>query len=201
MRGLAIALFSLIIFGCAGVPMVDLSAKTSQLKDLQDFDQDGVVETREKCADTYVGAAIDNDGCSRVKRIEDSIKLEVNFDNDSSIVHSIDYEKIKQVADFMTTFPGSHVTIEGHCSRIGSAKYNQNLSEKRASAVAKILTNRFDIAPFRVSAVGYGFDKPIDSSDSEDAHNVNRRIMATLSGTEQSTDMKWTIYTVDEEQE
>jgi len=199
MRTLAIMTLAMLTFGCANNEIADLSAPTVQTQDLQDFDQDGVVEAREKCADTYLGATIDNYGCSSVKRIDDSIRLEVNFANDSSIVKASDYEKIQEVADFMTKFPGSHVTIEGHCSRQGSSEYNQALSERRASSVAQILKNRFDVAAFRVAAVGYGFDKPVDPSDTAEAHALNRRIVATLSGTEQSTDMKWTIYTVDEE--
>lgn len=199
MKTIKVLILSLFVFGCANNDLADLTAPTVQKQDLQDFDQDGVVEAREKCADTYLGATIDNYGCSSVKRIDDSIRLEVNFANDSSIVKTSDYTKIKQVADFMNKFPGSHVTIEGHCSRQGKREYNQVLSEKRAAAVAKILKNRFDIAEFRVAAVGYGFDKPVDAGDTKEAHAVNRRIVATLSGTEQSTDMKWTIYTVDEE--
>lgn len=199
MKPLIIITLSMLGFGCANTELVDLTMPTVQKHDLQDFDQDGVVEAREKCADTYLGATTDNNGCSSVKRIDDSISLQVNFANNSSIVNTSDYEKIKQVADFMSKFPGSHVTIEGHCSRQGSPEYNQMLSEKRAAAVAKILTNRFDIAQFRVASVGYGFDKLIDPSDTEQAHALNRRIVATLSGTEQSTDMKWTIYTVEQD--
>lgn len=199
MKNLTVLLLSLFVFGCANNELVDLNTPTVQKHDLQDFDQDGVVEAREKCADTYLGATIDNYGCSSVKRIDDSIRLEVNFANDSSVVKTSDYAKIKEVADFMERFPGSHVTIEGHCSRQGGREYNQILSEKRAAAVAKILKNRFDIAEFRVAAVGFGFDKPVDAGDTKEAHALNRRIVATLSGTEQSTDMKWTIYTVDEE--
>jgi len=198
MKVLTLLILPLLLAGCSS-NLADLTTATVQKKDLQDFDQDGVVEAREKCADTYIGATIDNYGCSSVKRIDDSIRLEVNFANDSSIVKTSDYDKIKEVADFMQKFPGSHVTIEGHCSRQGGQQYNQILSEKRAKAVAQILSNRFDIADFRVAAVGFGFDKPVDPSDTDEAHALNRRIVATLSGTEQSTDMKWTIYTVDEE--
>ncbi|NRA62290.1 MAG: OmpA family protein [Psychrobium sp.] len=199
MKYLILIITSLLTVGCMNIDTVDLRQKTEQINDLNDKDRDGVIEAREKCADTYVGSNIDNYGCSSVKRIDDSIELNVNFSNDSSIINSRDYVKIEEVAVFMKKFGGSHVTIEGHSSRQGGREYNQRLSEKRAIAVARLLTSRFDIPQFRVSAVGFGFDKPIDDSNTSEAHALNRRIVATLSGTEQSTAMKWTIYTVDDE--
>lgn len=182
--------------GCAN-DIVNIEQPVVQQHNLEDLDHDGVIEAREKCADTFLGANIDNYGCSSVKRIDDSITLKINFANNSANINQADYAKIKEVSDFMSKFPGSHVTIEGHCSRQGSKELNQLLSEKRANAIADVLKHQYGIAAFRVAAVGYGFDKLLDESDSPEAHSMNRRIVAALAGTEQSTAMKWTIYSAD----
>lgn len=186
----------LFLAGCTN-DIVNIEQAVIQQHNLEDLDNDGVIEAREKCADTFLGANIDNYGCSSVKRIDDSITLKINFANNSAVINQADYEKIRDVSDFMSKFPGSHVTIEGHCSRQGSQELNQILSEKRANAVADVLKNQYGIAAFRVAAVGYGFDKLLDENDSPEAHSMNRRIVAALSGTEQSTAMKWTIYSAD----
>lgn len=196
MKYFVLAISFLTLFGCAN-DIVDIEQTVTQQHNLEDLDADGVIEARERCADTFLGANIDNYGCSSVKRIDDSITLKINFANNSSAISQADFEKIKEVSDFMRKFPGSHVTIEGHCSRQGSAELNQKLSENRANAVANVLKNQYGVAAFRVAAVGYGFDKLLDENDSPEAHSKNRRIVASLSGTEQSTAMKWTIYTAD----
>lgn len=196
MKYFILILSLLILSGCAN-GLIDIEQPVVQQHNLEDLDHDGIIEAREKCADTFLGANIDNYGCSSVKRIDDSITLKVNFGNNSAEISQADYSKIKEVSDFMNKFPGSHVTIEGHCSRQGAQELNQILSEKRANAVADVLKNKYGIAAFRVAAIGYGFDKLLDESDTPEAHSENRRIVATLAGTEQSTAMKWTIYTAD----
>jgi len=196
MKSITLALTILCVSGCAN-DIVDIEQTVVQKYNLADTDRDGVIEARDKCENTLLGANIDNIGCSNVKRIDDSITLKINFSNNSSEIAFIDYVKIKEISDFMTKFPGSHVTIEGHSSRQGSKALNQRLSENRANAVASALKNQYGIAAYRVSAVGYGFEKLLDTNDTPQAHSKNRRIVAALSGTEQSTDMKWTIYTAD----
>lgn len=196
MKYITIAISLIILSGCAH-DIVDIEQTVIQKHNLEDLDRDGIIEAREKCADTFLGANIDNNGCSNVKRIDDSITLKINFANNSAKINPADFSKIKEISDFMNKFPGSHVTIEGHCSRQGSAELNQALSEQRANAVANILKNQYGIAAFRVAAVGYGFDNLLDERNTLEAHSKNRRIVASLSGTEQSTAMKWTIYTAD----
>ncbi|MGB0899792.1 MAG: OmpA family protein [Psychrobium sp.] len=131
MKYFVLAISFLTLFGCVN-DIVDIEQTVTQQHNLEDLDADGVIEARERCADTFLGANIDNYGCSSVKRIDDSITLKINFANNSSAISQADFEKIKEVSDFMRKFPGSHVTIEGHCSRQGSAELNQKLSENRA---------------------------------------------------------------------
>jgi outer membrane protein OmpA-like peptidoglycan-associated protein len=58
--------------------------------------------------------------------------------------------------------------------------------------------NTFDIDQARITAIGYGFNKLILEGDDEESHARNRRIVAELSSYKSLTDMKWTIYSVDQ---
>ena len=74
------------------------------------------------------------------------------------------------------------IRIEGHTSAAGSAKYNQDLSERRANAVRTYMVQEGGIAPDRLEAVGYGKTRPAvpeaRPSDRESkAAQTNRRVV------------------------
>ncbi|MBV7317156.1 OmpA family protein [Shewanella sp. NIFS-20-20] len=174
---------------------------TEQVNNLNDLDKDGVIEARERCNETYAGAAIDNYGCGKIKPINQSQQLAVLFPNDSFYLDPQYYGEIEEIAVFMRQFPNTTVTIEGHCSRTGSYEHNLTLSQKRAEAVTSTLSQQFGIAPERMTAIGYSYDRPVDPSDTKQAHVANRRVIANLVGEDTTADMKWTIFSVDESDE
>ena len=67
--------------------------------------------------------------------------------------------------------------LEGHTDSIGSAKYNQGLSERRAAAVAKVLMEN-GVAANRISTVGYGKTQPIAENATKEGRAKNRRVDA-----------------------
>lgn len=71
--------------------------------------------------------------------------------------------------------PDLKFRIEGHCDIIGTAAYNQRLSEKRASVVKDYLVKK-GTDEKRLSTKGYGFDRPIASNDTEQGRARNRRV-------------------------
>ncbi|MEG1572904.1 MAG: OmpA family protein [Bacteroidales bacterium] len=66
------------------------------------------------------------------------------------------------------------IEISGHTDNQGSATYNQTLSENRALAVKKYLETK-GIPASRLTAVGYGFSKPLDTNDTPEGRAQNRR--------------------------
>ena len=72
--------------------------------------------------------------------------------------------EIERVVEFMKKYPDATVTIEGHTSVLGSASYNQNLSERRAKRVADIMVSKYGVAQSRVSHVGFGETQLLDDS-------------------------------------
>ncbi|MFA5324367.1 MAG: OmpA family protein [Smithella sp.] len=109
-----------------------------------------------------------------------TITLNVKFDYKKTVVSEKYYSDIKRVADFMKEYSDTTATIEGHTDEIGTKEYNQKLSEARADSVRKYLVDRFGIDGSRLTAVGYGEDKPIDSNYTAEGRQNNRRVEAVI---------------------
>ncbi|MGI2261662.1 OmpA family protein [Shewanella sp. GXUN23E] len=197
MKPLSIAVAALLLSACSS-NIVTMDGTTNQANDLRDLDQDGVIEARERCDETLQGASIDNYGCGQIKPINERRELKVLFANDSYYLDPRYYGQVEELAQFMRQYPNTRVTIEGHCSKVGSYEHNLALSQNRANAITALLADRYGISNDRLRAVGYSFDRPVDPSDTQDAHNRNRRVIAEVVGEDTTADMKWHIYTVDE---
>ncbi|WOT04884.1 OmpA family protein [Shewanella youngdeokensis] len=198
MKPLLIILSLAMLAGCSIRDTVSMDTPTQQVHDLNDIDKDGVIVARERCFETVLGATIDNYGCGKTKPNSARQELEIYFENDSFYIDPIYYDQVELVAKFMHEFPESSAVIEGHCSKTGSSEHNLALSQNRADAISNLLSERFDIDSSRLTAIGYSFDRPLDSSHTEEAHRVNRRVIAEITGDDITSDMKWNIYSVDE---
>ncbi len=143
-----------------------------------DSDNDGVVDSKDQCPNTPAGDKVDEQGCSVMQEELVTVDLHVAFANNSAVVPDSDYAKIEELATYMARYAGSVVTIEGHTSKAGSAAYNKQLSQKRADAVAEVLISDFGIARDRVTAIGYGEERPLDDSGTQAAAQKNRRVTA-----------------------
>jgi len=99
-------------------------------------------------------------------------KIYFNFDSaalgdDARKTLAENYEKLKGN-------PRAKLKIEGHCDERGSDEYNLALSERRAQAAVQYLSS-LGISEDRLSAIGYGEEKPADAGHTEDAWAKNRR--------------------------
>lgn len=78
------------------------------------------------------------------------------------------------------------ILVAGHTDSIGSAAYNQALSEQRAATVAEWFADGID-PPSDVTAVGYGEGHPVaantktDGSDDPQGRQMNRRVEIAVS--------------------
>ena len=150
-----------------------------------DSDGDGVYDSVDQCPGTPLNEVVDARGCPQDVDITDELKMELRvfFDNDKSAIKPQYQSEIAKVAEKMREYPNAGARVEGHASKTGpSARYNQRLSEARAVAVKSMLTNEFGIAPNRISTVGYGYDQPIASNDTEEGRAMNRRVYAIITG-------------------
>ena len=109
-----------------------------------------------------------------------SIMLNVEFDTNKTVVKEKYRDDIKRVADFMKTYPETNAVIEGHTDNVGTAEYNDRLSEARAKSVRQYLIDNFGIDASRITTAGYGFNKPIASNDTKEGRQKNRSVEAVL---------------------
>jgi type IX secretion system PorP/SprF family membrane protein len=69
--------------------------------------------------------------------------------------------------------------IVGHTDNMGSERYNQHLSSKRAETVKKFLSKR-GIDPSRITTEGMGMSQPLKDNDTEENRAINRRVEMLL---------------------
>jgi OOP family OmpA-OmpF porin len=108
------------------------------------------------------------------------VELDVKFDFDKAQVKEESYGDIKNLADFMNQYPQTSTTVEGHTDSVGTDSYNQQLSEKRASAVREVLVNQYGVEGQRVNAAGYGETQPVADNATESGRAINRRVEAQV---------------------
>ena len=79
------------------------------------------------------------------------------------------------VARNLITYPNSRIEVIGHTDNTGSAALNQDLSQRRASAVASVLSGS-GVPAARIAIIGRGEDAPIASNLSNAGRAQNRRV-------------------------
>jgi len=112
-----------------------------------------------------------------------TIALNVVFDTAKAVVNKKYHNDIKRVADFMKEYPGTTAVIEGYTDNVDKFKNPENnikLSQVRADNVRQYLIDNFRIDASRITAVGYGPDKPIASNDTKKGRQKNRRVQAVI---------------------
>ncbi|MES1204635.1 MAG: OmpA family protein [Pseudomonadota bacterium] len=99
----------------------------------------------------------------------------VNFDTGKATIRPESFDRLGIVADFMARKKSAHVEISGHTDNVGNAKANKALSAKRAQACRAYLISK-NIDGSRITAVGYGDERPVGPNDTNDGREKNRRI-------------------------
>ena len=90
-------------------------------------------------------------------------------------------EKLSKLAGIVLAYPGLKLEMEGHTDNIGGDTYNQTLSEGRAQAVRDYLVSQGVVSGSIVSR-GFGKTKPIDTNDSNEGRQKNRRVEMVVTG-------------------
>jgi outer membrane protein OmpA-like peptidoglycan-associated protein len=100
---------------------------------------------------------------------------DILFDVDSTFVQPSLRSDLRALATNLQQYPNSSVAVIGHTDNTGTAAYNQDLSSRRANAVANILIDA-GVSAGRVRAIGRGEDEPIASNLSAAGRQQNRRV-------------------------
>ena len=155
-----------------------------------DNDKDGVPDGPDRCPmqpETMNGFE-DADGCPDVNtelvkvnrdigKIE--IKQKVYFSTGRALIRQRSNRLLDEVAEVLKANPTMTVLVEGHTDSVGSTTNNLRLSQQRADSVRDYLIAQ-GVEPERLTAIGFGEEKPIDSNRTRLGRERNRRVEFTL---------------------
>lgn len=103
--------------------------------------------------------------------------VNVNFEFNESTLLPTAERSLRTVGEVLTRYPQLRIEVAGHTDAIGTERYNQRLSQRRAeSARAFLLTTFPEIDPANLTARGYGESEPIASNDNPTGRTLNRRV-------------------------
>jgi peptidoglycan-associated lipoprotein len=81
---------------------------------------------------------------------------------------------LERQAAWLDQYPGTTITVEGHCDERGTREYNLALGARRAAAVRDYLVS-LGVDPARVRTISYGKERPVADGHNEAAWRLNRR--------------------------
>ena len=125
-----------------------------------------------------------------VKREGDNINLvmpgNITFPSAGSDLKADFYDVLDSVALVLSEFDKTIVAVAGFTDSVGSAEYNQTLSEKRATSVARYLKTK-GIAAARFETIGFGEQGAVADNSTKEGRALNRRVELTLLPIEEDT--------------
>lgn len=150
-----------------------------------DSDADGVADEVDTCPGTAAGATVDAGGCPplppaeptiETARAGDTIVLRgVNFESGRATLTTNAKTLLDEVARQLAQRAGLRVEIGGHTDGRGDEAYNQGLSERRARSVQDYLAGQ-GVDAAQLTAVGYGEAQPVDTNETDEGRERNRRV-------------------------
>jgi outer membrane protein OmpA-like peptidoglycan-associated protein len=140
-----------------------------------DNDNDGIPDSLDKCPNNPGPAK--NNGCPMSKELGRGqlILKGVNFESGKAILLAGSYKVLDEIATSLREWPEVRIEIQGHTDNTGVAERNLTLSQARAETVRQYLLDK-GIAPERLSAIGYGQDRPIADNKTAAGRAQNRRV-------------------------
>lgn len=100
---------------------------------------------------------------------------DVTFPVDGDQVNPQFYQTLAAVGEVLTHYEKTTIEVSGHTDSTGNNQYNQDLSQRRANAVAQILAQN-GVMPQRMYVQGFGESHPIASNANAAGRARNRRV-------------------------
>ena len=149
-----------------------------------DTDGDGIRDDKDACPDQAGKPDPDpkKNGCPRVRVTETEVIIleQVQFDTGKATIKKASDGLLDNVYQVLKDHPElKKLEVQGHTDTKGVKISNQILSQARAEAVKKALVKR-GIDAKRLTAKGYGQDRPIAPNDTEEGRTQNRRVQFTI---------------------
>lgn len=152
-------------------------AGVEMFKGCPDTDNDGVADADDKCPE--VAGILANKGCPAVSEADATVMKRAMkglfFETGSDKIKAESYPILDAVVKVMKVHKEYGLAIEGHTDNTGNADFNKQLSKKRAEAAKKYLIEK-GIDGGRLTAEGFGPDKPIADNNTKEGRALNRRV-------------------------
>lgn len=136
---------------------------------IPDSDKDGINDEEDKCP--AVAGLKELAGCPRPD-IEPS---NIVFKTGSAVLLPSAKKELEKAVNYLNTYKGFNVVLEGHTDNTGSDKINLPLSQKRAEATKTYLVSR-GVDAGRLSAEGFGSSRPVADNSTPEGRAKNRRV-------------------------
>jgi OOP family OmpA-OmpF porin len=163
---------------CPGTPA---GVKVDSIGCPLDSDGDGVPDSLDKCPGTPAGVKVDAAGCPLTVLQSGAVSWtfnEINFEISKADIKPASYGILDEIAAALGANPQLKVVVEGHTDSSGARAFNMDLSNRRAQAVVDYLVGK-GVSPSRLSAKGYGPDRPIAENATKLGRSKNRRVQFT----------------------
>jgi outer membrane protein OmpA-like peptidoglycan-associated protein len=110
-----------------------------------------------------------------------NIDLEINFEFDSAVLTPQAVSVLVTLGRALSTeeFKNTVFLVNGHADARGGAEYNQDLSDRRAEAVKRMLVQQFNLPPTTLIAIGYGKTHLKNAADPFAAENRRVQVVNT----------------------
>ncbi len=99
----------------------------------------------------------------------------IRFKRNETIIVEETKKELINVINFMKEFPESNILIEGYTDGVDEKVFEFSLSIKRAERVKRIIVS-FGISKDRITTKGLGSSNPIESNNSKNGREMNRRV-------------------------
>jgi len=103
------------------------------------------------------------------------IALNILFETNKSAIQEESFAIVDQIYQMMKTDVALKISIEGHTDNTGEAAANKKLSDSRAKSVMEALVAK-GIEKSRLSAIGWGQEKPVADNRTDEGRAQNRRV-------------------------
>jgi OmpA-OmpF porin, OOP family len=105
-----------------------------------------------------------------------TITEKVQFATGSAEILPVSFGLLDEIGKVFTDHPNIQlVEIQGHTDSTGAPAINRKLSQERAESVMHYLVGK-GVAAYRMTAKGFGPDKPVGDNATEDGRDKNRRV-------------------------
>jgi outer membrane protein OmpA-like peptidoglycan-associated protein len=103
------------------------------------------------------------------------LKSDILFRTDSAALKPEAIDQLTKVGDVLARYPEDRIRIEGYADSTGGARHNEELSERRAGAVRRVLLGR-GVKDAQVTALGMGATRFVSTNDTAAGRARNRRV-------------------------